>query len=216
MRSEFRDRLLSALFFASGFAALTYQPCWQRLLFDAFGIDLHSITIVVSTFMLGLGVGSLIGGAVADRFPARTTTAFICFEAAIGLFGAASGWVLPAVGDAFVGASFATVAVANFLLLLIPTTMMGATLPLLVANAVRTRRAATGVDDDGDVGVETGRLYFVNTMGACAGAAVPTFALFRFTTLDGAIALAAAVNALVVCAALLFLRTPAPANAAEA
>ncbi len=201
------DTLLSLLFFASGFAALLYQLCWQRLLFGAFGIDLHSVTIIVSTFMLGLGVGSLLGGALADRMPTRLLPAFAGIEASIGLFGAASAWLLPAVADAFVQSSFATVAAANFLLLLVPTTMMGATLPLLVAHEVRRHIGATAESrPDGEVGAATGRLYFVNTMGAAAGAFATAFLLFNHLTVDGVIALAASINGVVVLAALLFLR----------
>ena len=47
------------LFMISGTAALIYQICWQRLLFEGFGVDMESVTIVVSTFMLGLGLGAL-------------------------------------------------------------------------------------------------------------------------------------------------------------
>ena len=50
---------LAPLFFVSGVAALVYQVCWQRLLFSAFGVDIDSVTIIVSVFMLGLGLGAL-------------------------------------------------------------------------------------------------------------------------------------------------------------
>jgi hypothetical protein len=49
---------LAGIFFVSGFSALIYQVCWQRLLFTGFGIDLTSITIIVSVFMAGLGIGA--------------------------------------------------------------------------------------------------------------------------------------------------------------
>ena len=44
---------LLLLFFVSGAAALIYQICWQRLLFESVGVDIESVTIIVSTFMLG-------------------------------------------------------------------------------------------------------------------------------------------------------------------
>ncbi len=62
------EPVLLAVFFVSGGSALIYQVAWQRLLFSAFGVDIESITIVVSTFMLGLGCGALLGGQAADRF----------------------------------------------------------------------------------------------------------------------------------------------------
>jgi predicted membrane-bound spermidine synthase len=211
-RAGIQETLLSSLFFISGFAALLYQLCWQRLLFGAFGIDLQSVTIVVSTFMLGLGVGSLLGGALADRIAGNLLFVFAATEAAIGVFGATSAWLLPSVADVFVRSPTATVAVVNFLLLLIPTTMMGATLPLLVAHEVRRRAASVGESAaDGEVGAATGRLYFVNTMGAATGAFATAFLLFDHLTLDGVIATAASINGLVVLTALLFLRAPSRA-----
>ena len=64
------------LFVVSGAAALIYQVCWQRMLFEGFGVDIESVTIIVSAFMLGLGLGSLAGGELADRFPHRLIALF--------------------------------------------------------------------------------------------------------------------------------------------
>ena len=55
-------RILCVLFFFSGFPALIYQLTWQRELFLIFGVNIESVTIVVTAFMLGLGFGSLAGG----------------------------------------------------------------------------------------------------------------------------------------------------------
>ena len=65
---ERRDRrcLLSDLL-RRGLPALIYQVTWQRVLTLYFGVDIYSTTVTVSTFMLGLGVGSLLGGWIADR-----------------------------------------------------------------------------------------------------------------------------------------------------
>jgi len=49
------------LFFASGIPAIIYQIVWERALFSLYGINIESVTIVVSAFMLGLGLGSLAG-----------------------------------------------------------------------------------------------------------------------------------------------------------
>jgi len=51
-----RVRLLCVLFFFSGFPALIYQLTWQRSLFRIFGVNTESVTIVVTAFMLGLGL----------------------------------------------------------------------------------------------------------------------------------------------------------------
>jgi predicted membrane-bound spermidine synthase len=194
------EATLAALFCASGAAALAYQVCWQRLLFAAIGIDLYSVTVIVASFMLGLGVGSLAGGRLADALPGRLVVAFAAMEAGIGGFGLASLWLVPAVGDALVAAPLAVVALADFALLLVPTTLMGATLPVLVAHGVRRRRAQGGAG--GEVGDATGRFYYANTLGACLGAALTGYVAFVFLTLDQTVLLAAAVNAAVAAAAL--------------
>src|SRR5262249_3160615 len=71
-RQTARDRrmllLTGILFFASGFAALLYQIAWQHALFGWYGVDLDSVSTIVSVFMLGLGFGAMIGGWLADHF----------------------------------------------------------------------------------------------------------------------------------------------------
>ena len=57
--TEQQTRILCVLFFFSGFPALIYQLTWQRALFRIFGVNIESVTIVVTAFMLGLGLGSL-------------------------------------------------------------------------------------------------------------------------------------------------------------
>jgi MFS family permease len=186
--------LLMGVFFISGASALIYQVAWQRLLFAAFGVDIESITIVVSTFMLGLGCGSLFGGQLADRFGERVIELFAVCELGIGLFGVLSPTLIPAVGEYFMRSSLPLIAVVNFLLILIPASFMGATLPMLVAYLFRS---------NSNVGVSIGTLYLSNTLGASLGAVATGVVLFLFLTLNQAIYLAALGNFLV--ASLIFL-----------
>src|SRR5579863_2054049 len=73
--SKSRDRdvkrdtyqLYYLLFFLSGFPALLYQIVWQRALFTLYGVNIESVTMIVTVFMLGLGVGSLAGGWLSTR-----------------------------------------------------------------------------------------------------------------------------------------------------
>jgi predicted membrane-bound spermidine synthase len=188
---------LQNLFLLSGVAALAYQVCWQRILFFSFGTDIESITIVVSTFMLGLGLGALTGGWFADRYPKHIILMFAAAELGIGLFGLASPWLITWAGDLFVGSGHGATAVASFALLLIPTSLMGATLPMLVAHFLRVY---------GNVGLSVGQLYFVNTLGAALGCLGVGFLAFRFLTLIQVIYLAAAVNVFVSSTGFLKLR----------
>ena len=193
----YRFKLLILPFFFSGFAALLYQVCWQRLLFTAFGVDIESITIIVSSFMLGLGVGALMGGQLADKFPGKIIAMFAGAEAIIGLFGLLSVHLISGLGNLLITAPESVIAIANFLLLLIPTTMMGATLPMLVAFLVRSQ---------GNVGVSIGGLYFINTLGAALGAATVGFLWFYYFGLHATIYGAAVVNFIVSGTVLLFFR----------
>lgn len=199
-RMDSRFRLLIAPFFLSGIAALIYQVCWQRLLFSTFGVDIESITIIVSTFMLGLGAGALVGGQLADRFPERIVVLFALAEFGIGLFGLLSPTLIREVGRLTIQTPLPVIATANFLLLLIPTVLMGATLPMLVAFLVRTM---------GNVGVSIGGLYFINTAGAAVGALAVGFLLLYYVDLDTTIYGAAGVNFLVSAGVLLLFRAKA-------
>ena len=188
---------LVCLFLVSGAAALIYQVCWQRLLFESIGVDIESITIIVSTFMLGLGLGSLAGGELVDRYPNSTLALFALIELATAVFGAFSPYLIRAASASVVDSSRATVGVVNFGLLLIPTTLMGATLPILVAHVVRLYR---------NLGVSVGVLYFANTLGAALGAGFTGFVAFYYLGLTSTIYIAAAINTAVSATVWFHLR----------
>lgn len=188
--SRFSSQLpiLSFAFFLSGGAGLIYQVAWQRVLFSAFGIDLVSVTVIVSAFMLGLGIGAIAGGRIVDRHPSRALLLFALSEASIGVFGFLSPFVLRWASDAFYDQSIFVIGIVNFLLVLIPTSLMGATLPILIVHLTRTW---------GNVGRSTGWLYSINTVGAMVGALVTSFILFNYVGLNAVIFLAACINILV-------------------
>jgi len=86
------------LFFCSGMPALIYQIVWQRALFAIYGVNSESVTVVVTAFMIGLGLGSLIGGWLSTKFPDRGLWIFAAAEFGVALFGLASlrlfiGWL---------------------------------------------------------------------------------------------------------------------------
>ena len=183
--------LSAAAFFASGFAALLYQVIWQRLLVLFSGADLYSVTIIVASFMGGMGVGHLAGGHVADRVSPRTS--LLCFagaELAIALFGFFSralyyDFLYNRFGAAQIPAP--ALALLLFISLLVPTFFMGASLPLLSrALASRLERAASVI----------GVLYGVNTLGAATGALVSTWVLLPRLGLEGSILVGVLFNAL--------------------
>lgn len=176
---------LSAVFFLSGFAALLYQVVWQRTLFGIIGLNIESVTLVVTAFMLGLGTGSLVGGAISRRAAAQLPLLFAAAEVAIGVFGFFSMSVFQYVGHATLAMSSTATATTTFLTLLPPTILMGATLPLLVMHQVRVER---------NVGEAVGRLYFTNTLGSAAAAGVAALLLLGHLGQEATVQCAAAVN----------------------
>src|SRR5687768_4761138 len=96
--------LLLGAFFLSGAAGLIYQVTWVRQFGNVFGNTIHSASIVVAVFMLGLGAGSYLAGVWADghagREPARLVRSYAWAEAALAVLGLALSLVLPQLADA--------------------------------------------------------------------------------------------------------------------
>jgi spermidine synthase len=196
--------LLSALFLCSGMPALIYQIVWQRVLFSIYGVNSQSVVVVVSAFMLGLGLGSLLGGRLSARFPNHGTFLFACAELGVAVFGLASLRIFHWFAAFTSGASLPAVVLYSLLLLLVPTVLMGATLPLLVEQLVR---------GSGSVGNSVSRLYFVNTLGSAIACYLCATFLLRNYSQSGAVSLAAVLNTVVGVTAYLYARREGPESA---
>lgn len=191
-----RDRgvFLAALsfFFISGSCGLLYQIVWTRKLVLLFGTTSYAVSTVLSIFFLGLAIGSVWGGRLADTHP-RPLRLYGIFEIIIGvwaflfilLIGVGESAVVSALK--WVGPSYAMgIGLRGLmagLFLLVPVTLMGATLPL-VSRFVTAHNPVRGL--------RIGALYSVNTFGAVAGCMFTGFVLlanlgYTRTTLVGAI-----------------------------
>ncbi len=122
-------RMLCVLFFFSGFPALIYQLTWQRALFRIFGVNIESVTIVVTAFMLGLGIGSLAGGWLSKRRSIPLLPLLAVIELVTGAFGLVSLAIFDRVGALAIGLPMPVTAVVTLALVFVPTLLMGATLP---------------------------------------------------------------------------------------
>lgn len=189
--------VLYILFFFSGCAALIYQVIWQRMLFTLFGVDLESITIIVSVFMFGLGMGGLLGGLISDKLRTKLLTLYIIIELSIAAFGFLSPDIIASLGGATSGNNELLVALISFLILAFPTILMGATFPILVTHVNAY---------DKNIGQSVGALYFVNTLGGALGVFLSGFFLLNVMGLVGVINVAAFLNLIVAMVALLFFR----------
>ena len=175
------------------FPALIYQLTWQRALFRIFGVNIESVTIVVTAFMLGLGLGSLAGGWLSKRRGIPLLPLLAAIELMTGAFGLFSLAIFDRVGAFTIGLPMPVTAVVTLALVIVPTLLMGATLPLLVSHLVRR---------SGNVGSAVGLLYYVNTLGAGAACLACTVLLFPFLGMQGAVYVAVALNGAVALGAL--------------
>ncbi len=207
--------LLVILFFGSGACALIYQVMWLRLLSLVFGVTVYAASTVLAGFMAGLGVGSFVGGRLAGRFE-RPLAAFGIAEALVGITAFATPFVLEALTQLWVSlhddlpGSLAAVTIirflVTFLVLVVPTSMMGATLPLIIKSAVAR---------EDRIGGKIGLLYAVNTTGAIIGALVAGFYLIAEIGVARSFQIAAATNIAigVIAIAASYLGPAAPASA---
>ena len=174
---------------------MLYQIVWERALFTLYGTNIESVTMIVTVFMLGLGLGSLAGGRLSTVPGLPLVRAFGAAEVCVGLFGSGSLALFHGVAEMTAGRSTFFTGITAFLLLCLPTLLMGCTLPLLVKHLVRSTA---------NVGDSVGSLYAVNTLGSgCACLLASLFVLRVFGETDS-VRLAAALNILVGSAALMW------------
>lgn len=189
--------LLLPLFLVSGIPALLYQVVWQRSLFTIYGTNTESATAVVAAFLLGLGLGAFAGGWVANRSPNRLLFIYGLIEFVIGIFGIFSLSLFDAIGVRFTTATMAQTGLLAFGLVVLPTVLMGATLPILAAYLVAKR---------GHVGNGVGALYFVNTLGSAFACFLAAELLMQALGQHGTIQVAAGLNLFVGVGAILLSR----------
>jgi len=194
------------LFFLSGASGLAYQVAWIKLLSIQFGSSAWSISTVVAAFMAGLGLGSWWAGRRAARI-ARPLRAFALLELGIALCGLVSVQLLGSldllIAPIYLQLDFGWFVLVRFLLtfglLLLPTALMGASLPVLAAGMARDR----------SVGQVVGWLYGINTLGAAAGTLATGFWLLPWLALQRTVFVAVGVGLLVALLAYLADREPA-------
>src|SRR5690348_17326675 len=116
-----RVRLLCVLFFCSGFPALIYQLTWQRSLFRIFGVNTESVTIVVTAFMVGLGLGSLAGGWISRRKRVKPLLLLGAIELLTAAFGLISLALFDEVSRRVGDLPLVALAAINLLLVIVPT-----------------------------------------------------------------------------------------------
>ncbi|HEX2678337.1 MAG TPA: fused MFS/spermidine synthase, partial [Polyangiales bacterium] len=209
-------------FFLSGASSLVFQTLWSRLLQHVFGSSSVAISSVVSVFMGGLGLGAYYFGKRGDRLR-DPLLLYACAEIGVGCAGLIIPLLLGSDGplaqvnallrNTF-GASSPMFIAARFLciapLLIVPTFLMGSTLPLLARHFVQTHSSAQAASR------EVGRLYAINTLGAVVGVFASSFVLLPKLGVNAANVCATCTNFTLAALVLVLRRTHKPARAAAA
>ena len=201
--------LICAIFFVSGSSALIFETLWFHQAGIAFGNSIWASSLVLSGFMAGLALGNALAAKRGDRLgpPMR---AYAVLEVCIGIAGVALVYALPDIGVAFAPLANALADYPSllnparfliaFVLLAIPSTAMGITLPILTKALVSY---------DNNFGRVLGRLYGWNTLGAVLGVVVSETILVAAIGIRGTALAAGALNLCAAAAAIvLFTRMP--------
>jgi spermidine synthase len=176
------------MFFVSGFCGLLYQTVWLRLAFACFGVITPVVSVVVSVFMLGLGLGSWLGGLYVEPVSRRLRVHPIALYGGIELVIGLGAFVVPALfastSRALLGLGqsdswpyLAASGLGIFVSILPFSCAMGATYPAAL-RALEVLPGERGADRR-----RFGRLYAFNTAGAVAGVLVTVYALIELVGL---------------------------------
>ncbi len=182
-----RVELLAAVL-ASGAAGLSWELLWQQRTALALGVSAQGAAVTLAAMMGGMGLGSLLAARAARRGLARPLSAYGSAELLVGLGGLLVPFGLSglarldaALYPVWPTAEPALQVVGMVVLLLVPATAMGATLPLLAACAPR-------------FGTSVSAIYALQVFGAVLGVLVATFAAIPALGLGDTERLAAAAN----------------------
>src|SRR6266581_7315986 len=185
------------LFFCSGATALIYEVVWSKYLSLMFGSTIYAQTVVLAVFMGGLALGNRLIGARSDLLQ-KPLSVYGKLEVLIGLYAFCFSWLYQGTDHLYVALGSRLIdhtawlllwkAVLSIAVLLLPTVLMGGTLPLLSAWLQK---------QSNDAGRWAARFYSINSLGAVFGAGMAGFYLVRALGMVSSLQLTALVNLLV-------------------
>src|SRR5436309_10005281 len=169
-RTNVRVAILSGILFLSGTGALLFETLWLRLSGLAFGNSVWAAALILSSFMAGLALGNAIAASLRIR-RWRSLHLYAVLEGLVAVFGCTIVFGLPVLGDwmrpvwqtlwSYQPTLLALRFIVSFLILLVPTTAMGLTLPVIIEDPALRQT---------NFGRVMGFLYGSNTLGAVVGA----------------------------------------------
>ena len=204
-------RIVAFCFVLSGATGLIYEVLWARMLGLVFGATTLAVSTVLVAFMGGLALGSALAGRIGARIE-RPMRVYGLFEIGIALYALAVPLLFAITDNAYAiiwqqfRGSFFVFSVLRFVLsslvLLVPTTLMGATLPVLSAALLRSQGVANSAIT---------RLYTRNLIGAICGSLLAGFVLLPALGVRWSIYVASIVNILIGVVAIIADRKAAVA-----
>ena len=194
-------------FGVSGFAALTYEIAWMRILLMIIGSSVYAFSIMLATFLLGLALGSFLFSVVAKR----KTVNLLWFAVAELVIGLIALLTLPVFGKMpfyfvslfqRVGPNYVALELMRFLLcslvMIVPTILLGSLFPMVTQICTR---------DYSELGRKVGIVYSVNTLGNIGGSFASGFILIPHLGMQNTVMFAAILNMAVGCAVFLIPQT---------
>jgi len=205
--NRMRQTILFAVLFFSGVSALIYQIVWIRKFGLVFGVDVFTMATVLSAFMGGLALGSLIFGRLVDKFK-KPLALFLLLELGIGIFAIIFPWTFKGLINLYTPViqklgltDYSGQLVKfffSFLFLLIPSTLMGGTLPVIFKFFVRKLNR---------LGWHVSNLFAINNLGAVAGCFLAGFFLIRIFGITTSLYIGAFLNLLNAVVVFILFRT---------
>lgn len=201
-------KIILGLFFLSGICGLIYEVIWVRMLGLVFGNTIYAVSTVLAAFMAGLALGSWYFGKYIDRSTSPLKV-YGMLEAGIGIYCILTPILFMIIQKIYIslGATQVTagpillIFLLGFITILIPTALMGGTLPVL---------SKYFVGQTEDIGSNVGILYSVNTWGAVLGAFATGYILIMLLGVEGTLYVAAATNLAIAGVVFLLAKGVAP------
>jgi spermidine synthase len=200
------------LFLLSGICGLIYEVAWSKYLALFIGSTGYSHMIVLAIYMGGLALGAFIFGKYSDKV-SNQLKLYGLLELGIGAYCLAYPFLIEITGNIFIGMASAFDGsshrgvllilkfILSFITLILPTVLMGGTLPIL------TRFLSKSISDSGK---DVAKLYYINSLGAVIGTALAGFFLIRLHGLDNTVWIASSFNILIGLFAILLAKSVKP------
>lgn len=196
-------KILLICFAVAGFCSLAYEVLWFRLLVFHLQTTIYAFTTMLTTFLVGIGLGSVVSSAFLRKGSTinKSWMMFFYIEAAIGVLGLLSIWLFGSLGmlNTFLVDPFWKYVAVQFsaaaIIMMLPALLMGAAFPVvcrIVSN------------DAGKIGGTVGLVYAANTVGAIFGSFVTGFYLVRHFGTQDSLILIAMLNVMVAAMVLFY------------